>query len=188
MPSSSGQLWPEQLWRYLTRRHKPPPATPIRPSHDPSRIASPSTNGPRLWTAEPRTTLGRVTSSFVSAHGRLLVRHERKSRVTLAARLAGKTPLRPFGHAGGVRSDRSCAAQVHHFRQCTAFARLAANHARLLGLNSPNVCSYECVALMYAQSSEASGIEHAHDRIFGTCRCRGRPRLATGQIICTLKG
>jgi hypothetical protein len=26
------------------------------------------------------------------------------------------------------------------------------------------------------------------DRIFGTCRCRGRPRLATGQIICTPKG
>jgi Helix-turn-helix domain len=36
----------------------------------PSRIASPSTNGPRLSTAEPRAAIGRVTSSFVSAHGR----------------------------------------------------------------------------------------------------------------------
>ena len=26
------------------------------------------------------------------------------------------------------------------------------------------------------------------DRIFGTCRCRGRPRLATGHIICTPRG
>jgi Helix-turn-helix domain len=36
----------------------------------PSRIASPSTNGPRLSTAEPRAAIGRVTSSFVSTHGR----------------------------------------------------------------------------------------------------------------------
>ena len=36
----------------------------------PSRIASPSTNGPKLSTAEPRAAIGRVTSSFVSAHGR----------------------------------------------------------------------------------------------------------------------
>ena len=36
----------------------------------PSRIASPSTNGPRLSTAEPRAAIGRVTSSFVIAHGR----------------------------------------------------------------------------------------------------------------------
>ena len=36
----------------------------------PSRIVSPSTNGPRLSTAEPRAAIGRVTSSFVSAHGR----------------------------------------------------------------------------------------------------------------------
>src|ERR1700752_3588486 len=31
----------------------------------PSRIASPSTNGPRPSTAEPRAAIGRVTSSFV---------------------------------------------------------------------------------------------------------------------------
>src|ERR1700736_4382878 len=36
----------------------------------PSRIASPSTNGPRMSTPEPRAATGRVTSSFVSAHGR----------------------------------------------------------------------------------------------------------------------
>jgi hypothetical protein len=42
-----------------------------------SRIASPSTNRPRLSTAEPRAAM--------------LVLHERKSRMTLAARLAGQT-------------------------------------------------------------------------------------------------
>ena len=35
----------------------------------PSRIASPSTNGPSMSRPEPRAATGRVTSSFVSAHG-----------------------------------------------------------------------------------------------------------------------
>ena len=35
----------------------------------PSRIASPSTNGPRRSTPESRAAIGRVTSSFASAHG-----------------------------------------------------------------------------------------------------------------------
>ena len=34
-----------------------------------SRIASPSTNGPRMSTPEPRSAIGRVTSSSASAHG-----------------------------------------------------------------------------------------------------------------------
>jgi hypothetical protein len=38
----------------------------------PLRIASPSTNGPRLSTGEPSAAIGRVTSSFVSAYGRPL--------------------------------------------------------------------------------------------------------------------
>ena len=35
----------------------------------PSRIASPSTNGPSMSRPEPRAAIGRVTSSFASAHG-----------------------------------------------------------------------------------------------------------------------
>ena len=35
----------------------------------PSRIASPSTNGPSMSRPEPRAATGRVTSSFVSVHG-----------------------------------------------------------------------------------------------------------------------
>src|SRR5271167_506582 len=59
----------EQLWRYLTRRHKRRRPRRLRPSEIPSRIASPSTNGPRRSTPEPRAAIGRVTSSFASAHG-----------------------------------------------------------------------------------------------------------------------
>ena len=35
----------------------------------PSRVASPSTNGPSMSRPEPRAATGRVTSSFVSVHG-----------------------------------------------------------------------------------------------------------------------
>ena len=57
----------------------------------PSRIASPSTNGPRLSTA--RTEGGHWEGDLIICKRTrpVLVLHERKSRVTLAARLAGKT-------------------------------------------------------------------------------------------------
>ena len=59
----------EQLWRYLTRH----PHAAARSGRDlreiPSRIASPSTNGPSMSRPEPRAATGRVTSSFVSVHG-----------------------------------------------------------------------------------------------------------------------
>src|SRR5215831_180760 len=62
----------------------------------PSRIASPSTNGPRLSTAEPRAAIGRVTSSFVSAHGRcsFCMSANRASRSPPGS--LERPPLRPF--------------------------------------------------------------------------------------------
>ena len=49
----------------------------------------------------------------------MLVLHERKSRVTLAARLVGKTAAETiFGHAGGVRPHRTHPAQVHYVTMC----------------------------------------------------------------------
>ena len=73
----------EQLWRYSLRKI-------------PSRIASPSTNGPRLSTAEPRAAIGRVTSSFVSAHGRcsFCMSANRASRSPPGS--LARPPLRPF--------------------------------------------------------------------------------------------
>jgi hypothetical protein len=57
----------------------------------PSRIASPSTNGPRLSTAEPRGGHWEGDLILCKRTRPVLVLHERKSRVTLAARLGGKT-------------------------------------------------------------------------------------------------
>ena len=42
---------------------------------------------------------------------------ERKYRVTLAARLVGKPPPKPFGHAGGLARIRTWRWQVDYFRQ-----------------------------------------------------------------------
>ena len=41
-----------------------------------------------------------------------------------------------------------------------------------------------CHTLALATNMSSAGI----DRIFGTCRCRGRPRLATGQVRRTSTG
>ena len=56
----------EQLWRYLTRRHKRRRPRRSRPSRD----TTPSMNDPKISTPEPRLVIGRATSSSASAHGR----------------------------------------------------------------------------------------------------------------------
>ena len=60
----------EQLWRYLTRRHKRRRPRRSRPSQDTIKDRVSIHERPPLSTAEPRAAIGRVTSSFVSAHGR----------------------------------------------------------------------------------------------------------------------
>ena len=65
MPSSIGQpQGPSELWRrYLTHVVSNAAGHAGRDLRKiPSRIASPSTNGPRLSTAEPRAAIGRVTA------------------------------------------------------------------------------------------------------------------------------
>ena len=59
----------EQLWRYLTRHHNAAARADRDLRKIPSRVASPSTNGPSMSRPEPRAATGRVTSSFVSVHG-----------------------------------------------------------------------------------------------------------------------
>jgi hypothetical protein len=74
---AAGTLWPRACQvedfadeRLVLPRSGNPPSTPRGSTKIPSRIASPSTNGPRMSTPEPRAATGRVTSSFVNAHGR----------------------------------------------------------------------------------------------------------------------
>ena len=78
----------EALWRYLTRRHKRRRA---RPSRDAIKDRASIHHRPK--TIESRSEAGHWEGDLIicKCTRPVLVLHERKSRVTLAARLTGKT-------------------------------------------------------------------------------------------------
>jgi len=59
----------EDLWRYLTRRHKRRRPRRARPSRDRIKDAPPSTIGPGTSKAAPPLVTGKATSSSASARG-----------------------------------------------------------------------------------------------------------------------
>src|SRR5512136_1547076 len=81
----------EELWRYLTRRHKRRRPRRARPSRD--MIKDRASIHDRPKDVEGRADIGHWEGDLIICKRTrpVLVRHERKSRVTLAARLAGKT-------------------------------------------------------------------------------------------------
>ena len=81
----------EQLWRYLTRHHKRRRPRRSRPSQD--TIKGRVSIHERPKHVEARTEGGHWEGDLIICKRTrpVLVLHERKSRVTLAARLAGKT-------------------------------------------------------------------------------------------------
>jgi transposase, IS30 family len=86
----------EDLWRSLTRRHKRRRPRRARPSRD--RIKDRASIHDRPRAVEGRTALGHGEGDLIICKRTrpvrvlpVLVLHERKSRVTLATRLAGKT-------------------------------------------------------------------------------------------------
>ena len=81
----------QQLWRYLTRRHKRRRPRRSRPSRD--TIKDPVSIHERPKNADARTEVGHWEGDLIICKRTppVLVLHERKSRVTLAARLVGKT-------------------------------------------------------------------------------------------------
>jgi len=96
----------EQLWRYLTRRHKRRRPRRSRPSQDTIKDRVSIRDRPENVAARTEAVIGKVISSFV------LVLHECKSRVTLAARLAGKTAAETISVmlAVSLGSNRRCAS------------------------------------------------------------------------------
>ena len=81
----------EQLWRYLTRRHKRRRPRRSRPSRDTIKDRVSIHERPKAIDA--RTEAGHWEGDLIICKRTrpVLVLHERKSRVTLAARLIGKT-------------------------------------------------------------------------------------------------
>ena len=81
----------EELWRYLTRRHRCRRARHARPSRDTIRGRASIHDRPKA--IETRAEAGHWEGDLIICKRTrpVLVLHERKSRVTLAARLTGKT-------------------------------------------------------------------------------------------------
>ena len=122
----------------------------------PSRIVYPSTNGPTLSTAEPRAAIGRVTSSFVSAHGRCSFCMS-ANPATLAARLAGKTAAETISVMLAVFARIEPALRkAITFDNDTAFAQ----HALLRTMRA--MTTWFCDA--YA-SWQKGGVENANGRL-----------------------
>ena len=122
----------EQLWRYLTRHHKRRRPRRSRPSQDTIKDRVSIHERPKH--VEARTEGGHWEGDLIICKRTrpVLVLHERKSRVTLAARLAGKTAAETISVMLAVFARVDPPAQAHHFRQRYRLrpARLAANHAR----------------------------------------------------------
>lgn len=81
----------ERLWRLLTRRHARRRKANARASRD--RIAEKTPLSQRPGDADARETVGHWEADLVICRRSrpVLVLHERKTRITLMARLAGKT-------------------------------------------------------------------------------------------------
>lgn len=121
----------EALWRYLTRHHKRRRRCRARPARD--RIKDRTSIHDRPTAVENRDEVGHWEGDLIICkHTRpVLVLHERKSRVTLAA--DGENRRRDdIGHARRLRTDRPVLAQVDHLRQRHRFrsAHASQSHAR----------------------------------------------------------
>src|ERR1700729_3979308 len=120
------------LWRYLTRRHKRRRPRRARASRDTIKDRSSIHDCPK--TIEGRGEAGHWEGDLIicKCARPVLVLHERKSRVTLAARLTGKTAAETISAMLAVfgRIDPQLRRSIT-FDNDTAFAQHAAqDHAR----------------------------------------------------------
>lgn len=146
-----------RLWRYLTRAHARRRKRHARASRD--KIAEKTHISQRSDDADARETAGHWEADLVICKRSrpVLVLHERKTRITLMSRLAGKTAGETIAvmMAAFRRLDPSMRGSVT-FDNDTCFAR----HMLLRGLLSAT--TYFCDA--YA-SWQKGGIENANGRI-----------------------
>jgi transposase, IS30 family len=147
----------EQLWRYLTRRHKRRRPRRSRPSQD--TIKDRVSIHERPKTVDGRTEGGHWEGDLIICKRTrpVLVLHERKSRVTLAARLAGKTAAETISVMLAVfaRIEPALRKSIT-FDNDTAFAQ----HALLRTMRA--MTTWFCDA--YA-SWQKGGIENANGRL-----------------------
>ena len=147
----------EELWRYLTRRHKRRRAHRARPSRDKIRNRASIHDRPKA--IETRAEAGHWEGDLIICKRTrpVLVLHERKSRVTLAARLTGKTAAETISVMLAVfgRIDPALRKSIT-FDNDTAFAQ----HGLLRSMR--DMTTWFCDA--YA-SWQKGGIENANGRL-----------------------
>ena len=147
----------EQLWRYLTRRHKRRRPRRSRPSRD--TIKDRVSIHERPENIDARTEAGHWEGDLIICKRTrpVLVLHERKSRVTLAARLVGKTAAETISVMLAVfaRIEPTLRRSIT-FDNDTAFAQ----HARLNTMCA--MTTWFCDA--YA-SWQKGGVENANGRL-----------------------
>ena len=147
----------EELWRYLTRRHKRRRPRRARPSRDMIKDRASIHDRPR--DIEGRAAIGHWEGDLIICKRTrpVLVLHERKSRVTLATRLAGKTAAETIAVMLAVfgRIHPALRKSVT-FDNDTAFAQ----HALLRSMR--NMTTWFCDA--YA-SWQKGGVENANGRL-----------------------
>ena len=108
----------EELWRYLTRRRRT--RRPLRARRSRATIKNRASIHDRPDAVANREEAGHWEADLIICKRTrpVLVLHERKSRVTLAARLTGKTAGRDrLRHDERVPAARSGSAQVSDLRQ-----------------------------------------------------------------------
>ena len=147
----------QQLWRYLTRRHKRRRPRRSRPSRD--TIKDRVSIHERPKNADARTEVGHWEGDLIICKRTppVLVLHERKSRVTLAARLVGKTAAETISVMLAVfaRIEPALRKSIT-FDNDTAFAQ----HALLRTMRA--MTTWFCDA--YA-SWQKGGVENANGRL-----------------------
>ena len=147
----------EQLWRYLTRHHKRRRPRRSRPSQDTIKDRVSIHERPKH--VEARTEGGHWEGDLIICKRTrpVLVLHERKSRVTLAARLAGKTAAETISVMLAVfaRVDPALRKSIT-FDNDTAFAQ----HSLLRTMRA--MTTWFCDA--YA-SWQKGGVENANGRL-----------------------
>ena len=147
----------EALWRYLTRRHKRRRPRRARPSRDAIKDRASIHDRPKI--IESRGEAGHWEGDLIicKCTRPVLVLHERKSRVTLAARLTGKTAAETISVMLAVfgRIDPHLRRSIP-FDNDTAFAQ-----HRLLS-TMRDMTTWFCDA--YA-SWQKGGVENANGRL-----------------------
>jgi len=147
----------EELWRYLTRRHKRRRPRRARPSRDTIKDRSSIHDRPK--NIEARADIGHWEGDLIICKRTrpVLVLHERKSRVTLVARLTGKTAAETISVMLAVFARINPALRKSiTFDNDTAFAQ----HALLRTMR--DMATWFCDA--YA-SWQKGGVENANGRL-----------------------